>query len=109
MKITYDLECLPERHSSYGGKKSEEVLAIIAFLAGKQKNMRIEYDDLEECKRKYNSLRSYRRTAKLQDVFELFRHENSIYIVRMKKPGTKRKATPGDATTEDGKAVPQHQ
>ena len=31
MKITYDLPTLPQRKGN-GGKKSEEVLALIAFL-----------------------------------------------------------------------------
>ncbi len=36
MKISYDLAALPERRN--GGKESEEVTAIKAFLAGTQKN-----------------------------------------------------------------------
>ena len=37
MKITYDLEVLPPRKGPAGGR-SEETLALVAFLAGKQKN-----------------------------------------------------------------------
>ena len=37
MKITYDLEHLPERWN--GAKESEEVAAIKVFMAGQQKNM----------------------------------------------------------------------
>ena len=44
MKITYDLEVLPPRKGPAGGR-SEETLALVAFLAGKQKNMKIDYDD----------------------------------------------------------------
>ena len=36
MKISYDLAALPERRRAM--KESEEVTAIKAFLAGKQKN-----------------------------------------------------------------------
>lgn len=104
MKITYDLEVLPERRRSNAGRKSEETLAVIAFLAGKQKNMRFEYDDEKECKRRYGTLRNYRRTAKLQEVFELFRDGNSIYIIRTKKPGPKGKTAPGGRNTESGKS-----
>ena len=39
MKITYDLEFLPGRRRT---KEGEEVLALKAFLAGKQKNMCIQ-------------------------------------------------------------------
>ena len=46
MKITYDLEFLPERWRT---KTSEEVLALKAFLAGKQKNMCIQYEDEATC------------------------------------------------------------
>ena len=39
MKITYDIKDLPERKGN-GGRKSEELLALIAFLAdGQKKNM----------------------------------------------------------------------
>lgn len=103
MKITYDLEVLPERRRSNAGRKSEETLAIIAFLAGKQKNMRIEYDDPKECKRRYDTLRNYRRVSKLQDVIDLFKDDRSIYVIRLKKPGAKGKAAPGDRSTESGK------
>lgn len=103
MKITYDLEVLPERRRSNAGRKSEETLAIIAFLAGKQRNMRIEYDDPKECKRRYDTLRNYRRTAKLQEVIDLFRDESSIYVIKLKKPGAKGKAANGGRNTESGK------
>lgn len=36
MKITYDLEFLPERKRA-AGRKSEETLAVIAFLADGKK------------------------------------------------------------------------
>lgn len=87
MKITYDLEVLPERRS--GGRKSEETLAVIAFLAGNQKNMCIEYDDEKQAKRKYDSLRGYRLVNKLQEVFDLYRHENCIYVIKTKRGGKK--------------------
>ena len=104
MKITYDLEVLPEHHRHNAGKKSEETLAVIAFLAGKQKNMKIEYDDPKECKRRYDTLRNYRRSAKLQEVIDLFRDGNSIYVIRIKKPGAKGKAASGGRNTESGKS-----
>lgn len=84
MKITYDLEHLPERKA--GGKKSEETLALIAFLAdGQKKNMCIEYDTDAEAKRRYDTLRNYRLTNKLQEVFDLYRREKCVYILKTKK------------------------
>lgn len=102
MKITYDLEALPPRKGPQGGR-SEETLALIAFLAGKQKNMKIDYDDPKECKRKYDTLRNYRRTNKLQEVFDLYTVDSCIVIIKTKKPG-KKKTAPGVTSTESGGA-----
>ncbi len=104
MKITYDIapEALPPRKGPQGGR-SEETLALIAFLAGKQKNMKIDYDDPKECKRKYDTLRNYRRTNKLQEVFDLYAVDSSIVIIKTKKPG-KKKTAPGVDSTESGGA-----
>ena len=85
MKITYDLPTLPQRKGN-GGKKSEEVLALIAFLAdGQKRNMCIEYEDEKEAKRKYDSIRNYRSTHKLQEVFDIYRVDKQVVIVKAKK------------------------
>ena len=89
MKITYDLEFLPERRRT---KEGEEVLALKAFLAGKQKNMCIQYEDEAVCKRRYDSLRAFRTAHQQQDVFDLYRRENCVYILRQKKD-SRRKAS----------------
>ena len=85
MKITYDLTDLPQRKGS-AGRKSEETLALIAFLAdGQKKNMCIEYEEEKEAKRRYDSLRNYRGTNKLQEVFDIYRGEKQVVIVKTKK------------------------
>lgn len=85
MKITYDLTDLPQRKGS-AGRKSEETLALIAFLAdGQKKNMCIEYEEEKEAKRRYDSLRNYRGTNKLQEVFDIYRVEKQVVIVKTKK------------------------
>lgn len=89
MKITYDLELLPERWRT---KTSEEVLALKAFLAGKQKNMCIQYEDEALCKRRYDSLRAFRTAHQQQDVFDMYRRDDCIYILRQKKD-SRRKAS----------------
>lgn len=89
MKITYDLEFLPERRRT---KEGEEVLALKAFLAGKQKNMCIQYEDEALCKRRYDSLRAFRTAHQQQDVFDLYRREDCIYILRQKRDA-RRKAS----------------
>lgn len=89
MKITYDLEFLPERRRT---KDSEDLLALKAFLAGKQKNMCIQYEDEAVCKRRYDSLRAFRTAHHQQNVFDLYRREDCVYILRQKKE-SQRKAS----------------
>ncbi len=92
MNITYDIKDLPKRKVC--GKKSEETLAIIAFLADiHKKNMCIEYDTGEECKRRYDTLRGYRNANKLQNVYDIYRIDKKIYVVKLKKSVQKDVAT----------------
>lgn len=87
MKITYDLEYLPEKKCC--NKGSEETLAVKAFLAGQQKNMCIEYDDEDSAKRRHGTLKNFRRTNNLQDIFDVYRVAKCVYVVRTKKAGRK--------------------
>lgn len=80
MKISYNVK-VPERKRKYA-EKSDEVLAIESFILSKTKNMCFEYDTDDEAKRKYNSVRSYRRKAGHQDIYDMFRNDNKIYIVK---------------------------
>lgn len=107
MNITYDLETLPERRS--GARESEEVTAIKAFLAGKQKNMCFEYDSDKEARRRYDSVRNFRLKHQLQEVFDMYRKDNCIYVLRIKKKGTpgtasggKKNAAPDGANIKSG-------
>lgn len=90
MKITYNLSTLPEKSRSFGSK-CEEVQALIAFLAdSEQKNMCISYDDEKESKRRYDTLRNYRTSNKLAEVFDLYRpatDRRQIIIVKTKGKG----------------------
>ena len=83
MNIRYDVEHLPERKA--GGKESEELLALKAFLAGTQRNMVIEYEEEKPAKNRYGALRKFRSDNKLQDVFDLYRREKLICIIRTKR------------------------
>lgn len=52
MKITYNLQVLPQRKNSR--KDSEETTALKAFLAdSEKKNMVFEYDTPQEAKKRY--------------------------------------------------------
>lgn len=96
MKITYNLSALPEKSRSFGSK-SEEVQALIAFLAEpEQKNMCISYDDEKEAKRRYDTLRNYRTVSKLQEVFNLYRPASDRkQIIIVKTKGGKKAAARG--------------
>ena len=90
MKITYNVEYLPER-KRVGGKESEEVSALKAFLAdGQQKNMVIKYEDAKEAKKRDDSLRNFRSANKLQGVFDMYRADKSVCIVKVKKAPAKK-------------------
>lgn len=102
MKISYNLETLPQRKGR-NGIKSEETLAVIAFLADGKKNMKIDYDTEKECKTRYNSLRKWRSDNALQEVFEIYAVDTCIVIIKLKKPNNK-KTAPGAGTSESGKA-----
>ena len=87
MKITYALEFLPERRRT---KEGEDLLALKAFLAGKYENMCIQYEDEALCKRRYDSLRAFRTAHQQQNVFDLYRRENCVYILRQKRVSQRR-------------------
>lgn len=90
MKIAYNVEHLPERKRG-SGKESEEVSALKSFLAdGQQKNMVIEYDDAKEAKKRYDSLRNFRSTNKLQGVFDMYRADRFVCIIKTKKTPAKK-------------------
>ena len=83
MNIKYNVE-LPERKEFKGAKKSDEVLAIESFLVGKMKNMCFEYDGADEAKKRLSCIQSYRRSKKHQNMYDVYRSENCVYVVRLK-------------------------
>lgn len=87
MKISYDLDDLPQRKAQQG-VKSEDTLAVIAFLAdGKRRNMKIAYDTEKECRTRCKSLRRWRNNHALQEVFDIYAVDACIVIVKLKKSG----------------------
>ena len=92
MKITYNLQVLPQRKNSR--KDSEETTALKAFLAdSEKKNMVFEYDTPQEAKKRYDSMRNYRNANKLQDIYDMWRSEALICIVKTKKKGAAKGVT----------------
>ena len=49
-------------------------------------------EDEALCKRRYDSLRAFRTAHQQQDVFDLYRRESCVYILRQKKD-SRRKAS----------------
>lgn len=84
MKVSYNVE-LPERKSFRGAWESDEIIAIKAFISGKWKNMCFNYDTPEEAKKRLAAINAYRRTKGYKEVYEAYRNDNCVYIVRLKK------------------------
>ena len=84
MNISYNVK-LPERKSFRGAQQSDEIIAINGFLTGTMKNMCFTYDTPEEAKKRLASVQSYRRTKGHKEIYEAYRNENCVYIVRLKK------------------------
>ena len=49
--------------------------------------MVFEYDTPQEAKKRYDSMRNYRNANKLQDIYDMWRSEALICIVKTKKKG----------------------
>ncbi len=83
MKLKYDVK-LPERKTFRGAAKSDEIIAIEGFLQMKdKKNMCFEYDTPDEAKKKLAAVGSYRRNNKQKELYEVYRDNNCVYIVRV--------------------------
>lgn len=84
MNIKYNVK-LPEVNRFGCGKKSDEVLALESFLNGSMKNMCFEYDTPQEAKRKLSTVRSYRKRMHHEELYNVYKSQNCIYIVRLKQ------------------------
>ena len=82
---------LPERKSFRGARKSDEILAIENFLKMRgKKNMCFEYESDAEAKKRLSSIQSYRRRENQKEVYDVYRTEKCVYIVRLEAPKTKK-------------------
>ncbi|MFD1406529.1 hypothetical protein ACFQ5H_32085, partial [Robinsoniella peoriensis] len=79
MKINYNVE-LPEKRRI--GAKSDEIIALESFLITKSKNMCFEYDTIEEAKKKAPNVQGYRKKMGHQNMYDVFRSENKLYVVK---------------------------
>lgn len=82
MKISYDV-AIPEAART-GRQLNVEAELILDFLAGKKKNLCLEFDTKEEAAKRCSCIRSYRRNHK--DIsFELYKLDCKIFIEKPKK------------------------
>lgn len=82
MNITYNTY-VPERPKTT--RKSDEILAVENFLTMKKNNnMCLEYDTEEQAMKKTKVLAAYRRTHNHANIYDVFRVENRIYVVKTK-------------------------
>lgn len=89
MEIKYDVK-LPEKVAK-GGKKSDEVIAIEAFLKMRdKKNMCFEYESGDEAKKKRSTIQAYRRKEGHKEVYDVLLDGTCVYIVRLKTPEAKK-------------------
>lgn len=85
VNIKYNVK-LPERK---GPTKSDEVIAIESFIGTKMKNMCFEYETTDEAKKKSSTIAAYKRKMGHKEIYDNFRLENCIYIVRKEQKGGK--------------------
>lgn len=89
MKIKYDVK-LPEK-AAKGSKKSDEVIAIEAFLKMRdKKNMCFEYESEDEAKRKRGTIQAHKRKKGYKEIYDVLLDGACIYIVRLKMPEAKK-------------------
>lgn len=90
MELRYNVK-LPPKKEFTGGRKSDERIAIEAFLISEHKNMCFEYETTEQAKKKLNSISSSRRSNKETESYDAYRVDKCVYIVRLPKKGGAKK------------------
>lgn len=98
VNLHYNVKLPPKKANTYG-KKSDERIAIEAFMQSSHKNMCFEYDTNIEAKKKLSSINATRRQKKETEIYEVYRVDKCVYIVRMEqeKAAVKAKKRGGDS------------
>ncbi len=81
---------LPPKNNFKHGQKSDERIAIEGFMQSKHKNMCFEYETNAEAKKKLSTINASRRQKGETEIYEAYRVDKCVYIVRKEKE--KRKA-----------------
>ena len=72
----------PKKRSA---KASDERIAIEAFMQSTHKNMCFEYDTSMEAKKKLSTINAARRSKNETDIYDTYRIDKCVYIVRQEK------------------------
>lgn len=95
VELRYNVR-LPQKKDTTHGKKSDERIAIEAFMQSSHKNMCFEYDTNIEAKKKLSTINAARRQKKETEIYEAFRVDRCIYVVRLEQAAVKAKKRGGD-------------
>lgn len=89
MNISYNVK-IPEKHDK---NKSDEAKALDSFLEmDGMKNMCFECADIDEGKRVAGRLRSYQKLKGQQDLYEVFRIKQNVYVVKAEAKAEQKEA-----------------
>lgn len=100
MNISYNVK-IPERANH---NKSDEVKALENFLEMKDmRNMCIECADAGEAKRTYTRLYTYRKKYGQQELYEVFRVKQSVYVVKAETKAKPKKTTVKESKSQTGR------
>lgn len=84
MQLRYNVKLPPKKEAKYG-KKSDERIAIEAFIQSNHKNMCFEYDTSAEAKKKLSTINATRRSKNEADIYDTYRVDQCVYVVRKEK------------------------
>lgn len=84
MQLHYNVKLPPKKETKHG-QKSDERIAIEAFMQSTHKNMCFEYDTSMEAKKKLSTINAARRSKNETDIYDTYRIDKCVYIVRQEK------------------------
>lgn len=84
MQLHYNVKLPPKKETKHG-QKSDERIAIEAFMQSTHKNMCFEYDTSMEAKKKLSMINAARRSKNETDIYDTYRIDKCVYIVRQEK------------------------
>lgn len=84
MQLRYNVKLPPKKETRYG-QKSDERIAIEAFIQSSHKNMCFEYDTSAEAKKKLSTINATKRSKNEADIYDTYRVDRCVYVVRKEK------------------------